>query len=415
MTRKTLKPSPLSGGARLLLRFGADPISAASSAAAVERLFVKLQQRFNPLVGRDGYRALLQEAHRITVETHPVLERYPVASQGNPFFGRLSARIGEEDPGEVWEGLAALTGEFMRLARGMSPQGEVTHRRCWKSIGDADGGESGMNGKRTVNRARKRTGLAVALPTPPATQEDSHRKENPQITGPWRVLVMDRDRSTCEALAHSLDQARDFRVVEQVITADEVQRKLRTGEVDFVVASVHLPFEEILEVCRWLRKEHGDQGPQIVLTGLPDDPAVMLRFLEAGATAFTMEEFSVQGLRLALRLLARGEVVFPLRLQHLMSLRLSALAELARDRGLNPDTLSSLTERETGVLNLLDQGLTNRQISQKLFISEGTVKSHVHQIIRKLKVRDRKEAVRVLHLHRSTPTDSTVRTNGSGG
>lgn len=213
---------------------------------------------------------------------------------------------------------------------------------------------------------------------------------------------MDRDMTTCQAIAHALDQARDFTVVDYCLSSEEVVEKIEAEGIDFVVASGHLPAEEILEVCRWLRREHTGQPPHVVITGLPEDDALILRFLEAGAAAVTLEEFSVEGLRLNIRLLARGEAIFPLRLQHLLSLRLSELAELVRDRGLNPDTLANLTAREEEVLELLEEGLTNRQIARRLYVSEGTVKSHVHQILRKLKVRDREEAVRVLRLERAS-------------
>lgn len=233
--------------------------------------------------------------------------------------------------------------------------------------------------------------------------EDPGEERTARSSDPWRIAVMDRDRITCEAMVRALDDAGDFQVVGYGMNPEEIQEMMEAGDIDFVVASSHLPTEDVLEVCRWLRREHTGDFPHVVVTGLPSDDAVILRFLEAGGAAFTMEEFSVEGLRLALRLLARGEAVFPLRLQHLMSMRLSELAELVRDRGLNPDTLSDLTAREGEVLLLLEEGLTNREVARRLYISEGTVKSHVHQILRKLNVRNRKEAVRVLRLQRASP------------
>ena len=237
----------------------------------------------------------------------------------------------------------------------------------------------------------------------PEAPLESHETAKTRISEPWKICIMDRDRVTCEALAGALDSAKDFHVVDWGLSAEDVKDKVRTERLDFVVVSAHLPSDQVLEICRWLRQESPGEEVQIVVTGIPKDPATALRFLEAGAAGFTMEDFSVQGLRLTLRLLARGETVFPLRLQHLISLRLSELAELVRDRGLNPDSLSSLTAREGEVLTLLEEGLTNKEIARKLFISEGTVKSHVHQILKKLKVRDRMEAVRVLRLQRAGP------------
>jgi DNA-binding NarL/FixJ family response regulator len=398
---------------QIVRRFGADPSSGARTGAAVERFFAQLQKRFNPLVGQSGYRALLQAAHRKVVKEHPVLERCPVEPEGNPFFGGLESRMGDADPAEVWGGLTALTGEFIRLANNMG-RGEEAIRTGLESPGQ--GGPSG--GGRSAAAVPDVSGPVPASGDAPVGQHgppvsggsEAHRpKRSSQV---WRILVMDRDQMTCEALAQALGQAKDFNVIEFGTTAAEVQEKVRVEDIDFVVASAHLPSDEVLEVCRWLRREFTGEFPHVVVTGLPADEAVMLRFLEAGAVAFTMEEFSVEGLRLVLRLTGRGESVFPLRLQHLMSLRLSELAELVRDRGLNPDTLSTLTSREGEVLLRLEEGLTNRQIAKRLFISEGTVKSHVHQILKKLKVRDRNEAVRLLLLQRAAPGELVLTKTG---
>jgi DNA-binding NarL/FixJ family response regulator len=363
------------GAAALLIREGGTPSCPASAGAALERFFSRLGKRLTPLVGEAGYRTLLQEAHRKVVRQHPVLENYPVSARGNPFFGGLQVKALHEDPAEFWEGTTALLGELMNRVDTLGREGEI----------------QSMNG------------AAPTVQPGPFPEIEPHPASNLLPDEPWAVLVMDRDRLTCEAMAGALGSAADFHVVGQAMTAADVKRMTRNGKIDFVVVSARLPADEVLEVCRWFRREDDRNVPEVVVTGLPDDDAVILSFLEAGAVAFTMEEFSVEGLRVVLRLSARGESVFPLRLQHLMSLRLSELAELLRDRGLDHDTLSALTSREGEVLLLLDEGLTNRQIAKKLFISEGTVKSHVHQILKKLKVRDRSEAVRLLALQRAAP------------
>jgi two-component system NarL family response regulator len=214
---------------------------------------------------------------------------------------------------------------------------------------------------------------------------------------------MDRDLRACQETGRSLDRAGEFQVVGNATTAEEVEQVVAVDDLDFVVASRDLPTGEILEVCRWIREHHEDRPPHVIVTGLPPDEDVILRYLEAGAAGFTLEEFSVGGLRLVMRLIARGESVFPLRLQHLMALRVSELAELVRERGLEPDLLGSLTRREMEVLELLERNLTNREIAERLYVSEGTVKSHVHQVLKKLRAGDRKEAVRVLRLQRVAP------------
>jgi DNA-binding NarL/FixJ family response regulator len=366
--------------ARILARYGGDPSSGSRTGAAVERFFSSFQRRFNHLFGKDGYRSLIEHAHLRAMRDHPLLEKWPSHSKAKPFFGSWRDLVEAHDPGEVWKGAVALVGHFLDLIDSLARKGEM------------DG----------LEEAAPWGGLPKGAGGAPSSPREK-KKSLSRSHGPWRVLVMDRDLSTCEAIAQSLDKAPDFQVVDYGTTAEEVRLKVNAEGVDFVVASGHLPLEEILKVCRWFRRNPLGKVPSVVISGLPEDYGLILRFLEAGAASVTLEEFSVQGLRLTLRLLARGEAILPLRLQHLMSVRLSELAELAQDRGQDPDALSNLTARETEVLLLLEQGLSNRQIARSLYLSEGTVKSYVHQILRKLSVRDRKEAASLLRLGRALP------------
>jgi two-component system response regulator DevR len=374
-------PSPPGGrdAARILSRYGADRSSGSGTAAAVERFFSVFQRRFNPLFGKGGYRTLIEHALLSAMRGHPVLEKWPVLREGEPRFGGLGDLVTHEDPEEVWEGAVALTEHFLELIESLARRGEMdglAEAETWGELGLGDDDEAGPSRgekKKSGTRSRRR----------------------------WRVLVMDRDLATCQAIAQALDEAPDFQVVSYGVTAEEVRVKVGADNVDFVLASGHLPVGELLGVCRWLRRGRAGKVPRVVISGLPDDYGLILRFLEAGAAAVTLAEFSVEGLRMNIRLLARGEAILPLKLQHLMSLRLSELAELARDRGLDPEALSGLTGREREVLELLGEGLTNRQIARRLYLSEGTVKGHVHEILRKLKVRGRDEAVRVLRLERT--------------
>jgi len=372
--------SPASANAaRILRRYGADRSSGSRTGRAVERFFSAFQRRFNPLFGRSGYRALIEHAHLASMRDHPLLERWTVRREGTPCFDGLGDPGDHGDSEAVWEGAVSLTGNFLGLIDRLARKGEMDGLEkagTWTEPGPGRNGSGELPGPKKKGGARSRV--------------------------PWRVLVMDRDLTTCQAIAQSLDDAPDFQVVDFGLTADEVKAKVEADDVDFVVASGHLPVGEVIRLCRWIRKEPAGKAPRVVISGLPEDYGLILRFLEAGAATVTLGEFSVQGLRMNLRLLARGEAILPLRLQHIISIRLSELAELVRDRGLDPETLSSLSSREMEVLELLEEGLTNRQTARRLFISEGTVKSHVHQILKKLRVRDREEAVLVLRLERAS-------------
>lgn len=360
---------------RILSRYGGDPTSPHRTGRALARFFSSFRRRFTPLFGRSGYRTLIEQAHVQALRAHPLLERWPTVTREDFSVGSPGKVLRGERAVDLWEGAVALTGHFLTLLDSVARRGELD------GLDELDpwGG-------------------------PPAKEEDSPpsggdgKGGRTRTRDPWRILVMDRDLTTCQAIARSLDVAPDFHVVSHARAADEVREKIGADCIDFVVASGHLPVEEVLDVCRWLRRERTKNVPLVVISGLPEDHGLILRFLEAGAGAVTLSEFSVEGLRLSIRLLARGEAILPLRLQHLMSRRLAELSELVRDRGLDPQALSRLSPREAEVLQLMERDLTNRQIASRLYIAEGTVKSHVHHILRKLKVRDRDEAVRLSRL-----------------
>jgi DNA-binding NarL/FixJ family response regulator len=365
--------------ARILRRYGGDRSSGPGTGRAVERFFSTFQRRFNPLFGRSGYRTLIEHAHLAALREHPLLERWVVTREGDPCFEGLERVAHESDPEEVWNGAVSLTGNFLELIGSMARKGEMDGLESSESWGRSGAPGHGGGGA-----------------------PDPKKKGGTRSREPWRVLVLDRDLTTCQAIAQCLDEAPDFHVVGFGFTADEVRGKVEGDDIHFVVASGHLPGGEVIRLCRWIRRERTEKAPRVVISGLPEDYGLILRFLEAGAAAVTLGDFSVQGLRMNIRLLARGEAILPLRLQHIISARLSELAELVRDRGLDPETLTRLSSREMEVLELLEEELTNRKIAQRLFISEGTVKSHVHQILKKLKVRDREEAVLVLRLERAS-------------
>lgn len=401
---------------RLLSLHGGEATILSTLPGATESTFDRLRDRYGHLTGRSGYRAMLEHAHAAALESHSLLEGISVRSEKAPFFHGLDKLLLREDPREVWDALVSLLEEFITISGSMAPDldldgpslpvasGVPKAPQATKSQGGGEPEAGKARGKGKWQGKEEEEGDREHGSENPGTDGvEENPGESEMDAGPFRVLVMDRDLRACQETGRSLDRAGEFQVVGNATTADEVEQVVAVDDLDFVVASRDLPTEEILEVCRWIREHHEDRPPHVIVTGLPPDEDVILRYLEAGAAGFTLEEFSVGGLRLVMRLIARGESVFPLRLQHLMALRVSELAELVRERGLEPDLLGSLTRREMEVLELLEKNLTNREIAERLYVSEGTVKSHVHQVLKKLRAGDRKEAVRVLRLQRVAP------------
>lgn len=166
-----------------------------------------------------------------------------------------------------------------------------------------------------------------------------------------------------------------------------------------VVASARSDAGELLSLARELRAAPG--GAALVITGLPPSDSVVLEYVEAGIDAFLTEDLTLSGLLIVLRLLHRGEVLVTPPVAHLLIRRLHAMASLLADSGADISAVGRLTPKQLRVLELLGEGLSNAAIARSLFIEVGTVKSHVHAILRKMQVRTRDEARKLWILARS--------------
>jgi len=216
-----------------------------------------------------------------------------------------------------------------------------------------------------------------------------------------QILVLDRDRATCEAMAAGLSAAEDVDAVHIALGPDEALETLDGPgvHVDAVVASAELEDSVVLDLARTLRER--DDAPKLVVTGMETTDAAILRYVEAGVDAYLTEDLSMSGLLLVLRLLQRGEVLVAPGTAYRLIQRLHELSRLLDRSGLDVSRIADLTPREREVLQLVAQRLTNQDVADRLGIGLGTVKTHVHALLGKLGVRDRQEARRLWVIHQA--------------
>jgi DNA-binding NarL/FixJ family response regulator len=142
-----------------------------------------------------------------------------------------------------------------------------------------------------------------------------------------------------------------------------------------------------VEATRRLR-ELGSPTHVIVLTTYADDRSV-IEALRAGARGFLTKDSGAEEIERAIAAVARGEAAIDPAVQHHLVEAVAAKPELPH----------GLTPREAEVLALIAQGLSNREIATRLFVSEATVKSHVNHVFAKTGVRDRAQAVAYAYRH----------------
>ena len=208
------------------------------------------------------------------------------------------------------------------------------------------------------------------------------------MADPVTILLVDDQRLMREGLRTLLELESGLRVVGEASQGQEALDQYASLQPDVVLMDVRMPVMDGVESTRQLMS----QWPRcrvIILTTFDDDEYVF-EGLRAGALGYLLKDVSIQELADAIRtVMAGGVLIEP-------SVARKVVAEFARMTSSAPTTRfgldEPLSEREIDILRLLAQGLTNREIAQRLFLAEGTVKNYVTNILSKIGVRDRTQA-----------------------
>lgn len=199
-----------------------------------------------------------------------------------------------------------------------------------------------------------------------------------------------------EGLAALIDGAAGFRIAALGATVDEA---LRDGPYD--AALVDASGRDALAEIRRLA---GRVGAPIVAFAVPDDDGHVIELAEAGVLGFVGREATLDELVAAVRSAVRGEASFPPRVATALLHRISTPAPR-----MPTADVASLTVRERQIVQILAEGLTNKEIAARLSIEVATVKNHVHNILEKLQVSRRTEAVARLRLVEPGSPDDLAR------
>lgn len=141
-----------------------------------------------------------------------------------------------------------------------------------------------------------------------------------------------------------------------------------------------------------------DPSAKILVIGLRESEQAILKYVEAGVDGYVLRDNSVDTLLQKIRAAAQGRALVSPDIAHAIMSRLTELAQLFSRVETALDDPVELTPREQEVLDLVGEGLTNRQIADRLYIEVGTVKNHVHNILQKLEVSSREDAAAYLAL-----------------
>jgi DNA-binding NarL/FixJ family response regulator len=206
------------------------------------------------------------------------------------------------------------------------------------------------------------------------------------MSDPIHILIADDHVLFREGLAAILGAEKDIEVVGQAGSAQEALQLAQSLLPDIVLLDIDMPGNGL-----WAAQAIAEQVPvsKIVMLTASEDDDNLMSALTTGARAYVLKGIAARELTRILRAVWAGESYVP------PSLAANLLMEMRSQSGRSKqavDPVNELTERERQILEGLASGLSNKEIGQKLYLSDKTVKHYVTNILQKLQVRNRVEA-----------------------
>ena len=206
---------------------------------------------------------------------------------------------------------------------------------------------------------------------------------------PIRVLVVDDHALFRRGLEMVLAQEPDIEVVGEAGDGAEAVERAEELLPDVVLMDIRMPRRSGIEACTAIKG--AVPSAQIIMLTISDEEADLYEAIKAGATGYLLKEISIDEVATAIRAVAGGQSLIS---PSMASKLISEFAQLVkRDDDRQQVPAPRLTERELEVLRLVARGMNNRDIARQLFISENTVKNHIRNILEKLQLHSRMEAV----------------------
>lgn len=207
-----------------------------------------------------------------------------------------------------------------------------------------------------------------------------------------RVVVADDQEVVRAGFGALLGTQPDFQVVGSAVDGAEAVGVCRAHSPDVVLMDVRMPVMDGIEATRQIVAAAGGDRPRIIMLTTFDLDEHVYDALGAGASGFLLKDISAERLFDAVRVVAAGEALLaPAVTRRLITEFARLRPRPAARRRAAP--LRALTPRETEVLRLVAEGLSNTEIAARLVVGEETVKTHVSRILGKLGLRDRTQAV----------------------
>ena len=204
-----------------------------------------------------------------------------------------------------------------------------------------------------------------------------------------RVLIVDDHALFRRGLMLVLESEPGIDVVGEAEDGAEAIAKAEASAPDVVLMDVRMPKMSGIEATRAVAAALPTS--KIIMLTVSDEEDDLYEAIKAGAAGYLLKEISIEEVADAVRAVVQGQTLISPSMASKLITEFQNLSKLAADRSTVP--APRLTDRELEVLRLVAQGMTNREVAEQLYIAENTVKNHVRNILEKLHLHSRMEAV----------------------
>ena len=208
-----------------------------------------------------------------------------------------------------------------------------------------------------------------------------------------RLMLVDDHEIVRDGLRGLLSQQDDIEVVAEAATAADAVLRARSYKPDVIIMDLRLPDRSGVAACRDILSEQPSTSV-LMLTSYPDDQAVFDAIM-AGASGYLLKQIRSAELVDAVRRVAAGESLLD------PKVTAAVMQRVRSPHGADDPRLARLTPTELRILELIADGLTNRQIGDQIHLAEKTIKNYVSSILAKLQVARRAEAAAYIAEHRA--------------
>ncbi|MCY4725430.1 response regulator transcription factor [Nocardioides sp. STR2] len=206
-------------------------------------------------------------------------------------------------------------------------------------------------------------------------------------TEPVRVLVVDDQELFRRGLIMLLGGDADIEVVGEAADGITATELAITTAPDVILLDVRMPRRTGVEACRAIKE--AVPATKIIMLTVSDEEADLYESVKNGAAGYLLKDSSIEEVAQAIRVVNEGQSLISPSMAVKLIDEFKQMSKPEREQG----PALRLTERELEVLRLVAKGLNNREVAKELFISENTVKNHVRNILEKLQLHSRMEAV----------------------